>query len=104
MKAQKPNLTFIWEDINIQVIYSPDYSKSFKQITGHRLAHLQIKADERLPMTETGYRSHFAVASEVEEYGSPINFVRAWLAEAEKKKGWQTYKREKQQAQQLSLF
>jgi hypothetical protein len=104
MKAQKTNLTLIWEDINIQVIFNPDYSKSYKQITGHRLAHLQIKADQKIPISETGYRSHFTAASDIEYYGTPIDFVKAWLVAASKKKDWILYKKEKQQAQQLSLF
>lgn len=97
-------LALVWENINIQISYNPDYSKAHKQITGERLAHLEIKADERLPMTETGYRSHFTAATNIETYGSSTEFVQAWLAEASQSKEWQRYKKTKAQKQQLSLF
>ena len=104
MKPKKQNLTLVWENIKIQVLYNPDYSEAHEEIMGWRLAHLEIKSDQKLPMTETGYRSHFAAASEIESYGTPIDFVKAWLAETSKRKEWQTYKKLKVQAQQLSLF
>ncbi|MBS0473096.1 MAG: hypothetical protein JSR60_18645 [Proteobacteria bacterium] len=45
------------------------------------LTHLSIHVLEpstlKLPITETGYRSHFL--SEAEELGGPLAYVRAWL-------------------------
>jgi len=104
MKQKVENLKLTWENINIQINYNPDYSESHRKIMGFRLAHLEIRSEEPLPMTETGYHSHFTAAAEIENYSSPTDFVKAWLKEAAKSKKWLAYQKEKQQKQQLSLF
>lgn len=52
-----------WDGIAIEVRYNPDWSPSYCDIYGYPLTHLEIEAVEPakspLPMTETGYRSHF---------------------------------------------
>lgn len=35
--------------------------------------------NDPLPMTETGYRSHFGSSADVDAEGGPVEFVRAWL-------------------------
>jgi hypothetical protein len=71
----------------------------------YALAHLEIRSvhPERaaLPMTKTGYRSHFEVPENVDAVGGPDAFVRAWLAEAARSPEWRTRQAEKNQ---LSLF
>ncbi|MDF1864563.1 MAG: hypothetical protein P1U70_07005 [Saprospiraceae bacterium] len=106
MNKKKQKLTLIWENIHIKISYNPDYSDIHRQFCGHRLAHIEIRSEDnqRLLMTETGYRSHFTVATKIEAYGTPIDFVKAWLKEAEKSKDWKTYKKSINQNIQLSLF
>ena len=67
------------------------------------MAHLEItsKNKEELPITETGYRSHFLPEEEVNAKGSPIAYVRAWLDHAALSPSW--IKKE-EAAKQMSLF
>ncbi len=58
-----------WNSIDIVIDYNPPYSKAFKDIYGQELAHIQIYANEPLPKTETGYRSHFISAAELKQSG-----------------------------------
>lgn len=55
----------------------------------------------KLPITETGYRSHFLSKGVVEAAGGPTACVTAWLDEAAKSKAWQRHEAE---SRQLSLF
>ena len=68
-------------------------------------AHLEIEAIDPdrspLPMTETGYRSHFTQASAIAEAGGPVAFVEAWLAADAGKRGG-TEKEDA--ARQMTLF
>ncbi len=93
----------VWRGINITVRYKPNYFKSTNEIRGFRLAHLEVISANKapLPFTESGYRSHFSDAAEIEAYGTPIDFVKAWLEEAAKSKTWKKYK---EQSNQLTLF
>ncbi|MGX5774989.1 hypothetical protein ACWKW0_09380 [Methylorubrum zatmanii] len=63
--------------------------------------HLEIRTIEPerapLPITETGYRSHFLHGSELKEHGGALPFVLAWLEHAARTQAWQT-------SRQLSLF
>jgi hypothetical protein len=72
-----------WEGITIEVRYDPDWSPSYRDVYGYPLAHLEIEAAEpaksALPMTETGYRSHFGSSADIDAEGGPVAFVRAWL-------------------------
>lgn len=87
-------LTISWEGIRIDLSY-----------TGHSYCspfyHLEVKATERLPITETGYRSHFMHPDEMALWASPEAFVRDWLDETAKSTEWKDYR---SQSRQLSLF
>ena len=89
-----------WRGIKITVIYKSNYFDSKKSAS---IAHLDITTENRvpLPFTESGYRSHFFHANELEEYGTPIDFVKAWLEESAKSKEWKAYEKKKNQ---LTLF
>jgi hypothetical protein len=68
-------------------------------------AHLEIETitPERqpLPITETGYRSHFLAAAAIDEAGGSVAYVTAWLDHAARSTEWKVC-RETQR--QLSLF
>ncbi len=67
--------------------------------------HIEIEAIEPkravLPITETGYRSHFIKSDEVDRSGGVRRFVTDWLASAAASKPWQ---RSQQAAKQGDLF
>jgi hypothetical protein len=56
---------------------------------------------QRLPITETGYRSYFLHPDEVEAAGGPAAYVLAWLGEEAQSPKW---KRHVEASRQLSLF
>ena len=72
---------------------------------GYDTAHLEIEsiAPERahLPITETGYRSHFTSPETVAAYGGPAAFVEMWLTEESHSPAWRA---QEQAARQFSLF
>jgi hypothetical protein len=53
-------------------------------------AHLQIESADRtpLPITETGYKSHFMSAETIDAEGGPVAYVQAWLEDAAKSADW----------------
>ena len=54
--------------------------------------HLQIETLEParapLPITETGYRSHFVGKNTIPDGVDPAAYVEAWLNEAAKSRSW----------------
>ena len=77
----------IWRGIKIEIDYKSNY---FESKSGFSIAHLDITTENRvpLPFTESGYRSHFLDAGELGEYGTPTDFVKAWLEETANSKKW----------------
>ena len=95
--------TFVWDGITIEVVYEADWCNSSE---GHFPAsHLAITsitpAKAPLPITETGYRSHFLSPGEVEEAGGPTPYVSAWLEHAARDPKW---RKSEQARRQLDLF
>jgi len=90
----------IWRGIKITIIYKSNY---FESKSSFSIAHLDITTENRvpLPFTESGYRSHFFHANELKEYGTPTDFVKAWLDETGNSKEWKEQERKRNQ---LSLF
>lgn len=91
-----------WNGIEIEIRWNPDYLVYDDQT---HMAHLEVMSvkPERapLPITETGYKSHFIQVSAVDRYDSPEAYVEAWLTHASYDPAW----REAQAAKaQLSLF
>ena len=92
--------TLLWRGIKIVIDYKSNY---FESKSGFSIAHLDITTENRvpLPFTESGYRSHFLDAGELEEYGTPTDFVKAWLEETANSKKWKEQERKRNQ---LLLF
>jgi hypothetical protein len=89
---------FTWQGIEIEASYWP--------IKWGITAHLEIRSihPERapLPITETGYRSHFHPCGTVEANGGDVVAqVTAWLDEEAAKPAWRRYV---EASRQLSLF
>lgn|SRR5690554_5842516 len=97
--------TLTWNGITLRITYTPDASEAYRKIYGYALAHLEIRSvsPDRapLPITATGYYSHFTRADNVEAYGGPLAYVQAWLDDAANSPEWQA---QQAKAAQLSLF
>jgi hypothetical protein len=97
--------TFTWRGITIQVEYEADWLGAAARGSFHATAHLQLRTlcPERaqLPVTETGYRSHFLPMGEVEAAGGPVAYALAWLDYMAQSREW---RRIEQESRQLSLF
>jgi hypothetical protein len=91
-----------WNGIEIEIRWIADYV-SFDD--GQSMAHLEVEsvkpARAPLPITETGYRSHFINRSNVDHMGGPEAYVEAWIDEMSRTHAW----RETASAsRQLALF
>jgi hypothetical protein len=94
-----------WQDIAIEVRYTPDWLGMRAKSASYGTAHLEIEAVKPakapLPITETGYRSHFCQPEEIEREGGPAAFSVAWLEAAAQSSAWQTAQ---MKARQLTFF
>lgn len=94
--------TIDWRGIRIEISYEECWLGSDG---GFSPAHLQLHAIEPekapLPVTETGYRSHFIAAEAVADAGGPVAYVLAWLEHEGSKKAW---KEKEAAARQMTLF
>jgi len=89
-----------WEGIAVLIKWCPRW---YGASDYYEIAHLEIHAANKtpLPITETGYRSHFIDKEAVEALGGPVAYARAWLDEAAASPEW---KAKAQASRQLSLF
>lgn len=77
--------TFIWQDIEIELTYW--------SLKWNAISHLEIRSVvpecSPLPITETGYKSHFFQPDSVEFInGSLVETVIQWLDDEAKSKEW----------------
>lgn len=87
-------LELLWQGIHVNVCISRDWLQ-----TGYH--HIELRAEQSLPVTQTGYRSHFVPAEQFETFDSLEQLVFQWLDQAAQSKHWE----KTQEAQrQLSLF
>lgn len=94
----------LWQGVTIEVSYEESWL-GMERSNDRAVAHLSITAIEpertRLPMTETGYRSHFVHPDEVAADGGPVAYVQAWLDGMARSREWIAYE---QATRQMSLF
>lgn len=91
--------SFTWQGIEIELIYKP---KEY----GGVIAHLEVRSVHPecapLPITETGYKSHYHAVGTVEaSEGTLVEQVSEWLDAEAKSKAWL---RHVEESRQLSLF
>lgn len=74
-----------WEGINIEINHTP-------QKWGV-IEYLEIKSANReaLPITETGYISHFLSEDHLNEYRGPVSYVTSWLEHEASLQEWKDY-------------
>ena len=69
------------------------------------MAHLEVESVKPkhapLPITETGYRSHFIHRTNVDHMGGPEAYVEAWIAEVANTPVWRNAEAA---SRQLALF
>ncbi|NCN84215.1 MAG: hypothetical protein GW808_05655 [Sphingomonadales bacterium] len=78
-----------WDGIEIEVRWASNWM-DFDD--GTSVGHLEIQSvspqKHPLPMTETGYRSHFIHADEINQFGGALNYIESWLAAESKSNKW----------------
>lgn len=97
------DIPILWQNIAITVCFCPCYSKVYFSNYGHSMTHIELQRDEpgELPMSTTGYCSHFVNQLAVDAPGSVLDYVMACLDHESKWKSWQDYVAN---SQQLTLF
>lgn len=92
-KAQTKIIQWNAREISLSLV--PDYFEN--------VAHLEIRSLDKqpLPITETGYRSHFFHSEIPPTKMEIIYIVSAWLNKEAKTKRWQNYE---MKSKQLELF
>lgn len=90
-----------WEGIALSIRWTPHWLNM--AVNGEPVAHLEITSAGRapLPVTETGYRSHFTSAEAVAREGGPVAYVRQWLDCESLSDEWQA---QQEARRQLALF
>jgi len=96
--------TLIWQSYEIEVRYDPDpFSLTFQN--REAMAHVEIRTIKpekaALPITETGYRSHFTPKGNIDEYETPAAFVKEWLEHEAQSEDWKVAQ---ENDRQMSLF
>jgi hypothetical protein len=93
-----------WHGIKLAISWEPQWLRTGEEL-GWDTAHLQVEAiaPERamLPITETGYLSHFTTAAVVADMGGPLAFVRTWLDEEAASPAW---RQQEAASRQFALF
>ena len=98
MTGHRSEYPMTWRAIDILVVEDKDYI--FPSTT-----HLEITsvlpANAPLPITRTGYRSHFLVDDILQDAGGALAYVITWLDREALSPSWQ---RDQTRSQQPSLF
>jgi len=77
---EKHNIT--WRGVQVEITFKPE---EFGMVE-----HIELRTEGKtpLPVTETGYRSHYIGEGTVAHHGGPVAFVTAWLDHEATQKGW----------------
>lgn len=74
-----------WREWKLEVRHTPDY---LTQGTDHLEIIVKTPKGAPIPITETGYRSHFLPPALIEQAGGVAAFVTRWLDSEATTKGW----------------
>ena len=76
----------VWRGIVVEVRHTPNFLNLAHD-------HIEIEAIDPLrsplPITKTGYRSHFIDPGDLEDYESVVAFAEFWLDQAAQSPEWQ---------------
>ena len=98
------NYVLEWERITMDIRHDDAFYSDGEDFN---VQHIEVQSWERqkLPITETGYRSHFMTAAKGENpispYGTAKEYVQAWLDYKADSKIWRKYIQDRRQ---LRLF
>lgn len=93
-----------WRGITLEITYEPNWLNIGDRCPELGHAHLEVRSRPdgvRLPITETGYRSHFLHAEEVDQAGGPVEYVKAWMDHMAQSREWADHV---ENSRQLSLL
>ena len=94
-----------WQGITVEVRYEPAWMSAGDSCYGWSMAHIELHvidpARAKLPVTDTGYKSHFVANDIVLEAGGAVHYVRAWLDHEAQSPAW---KAEQEAARQFVLL
>ena len=84
-----------WQNLPIRVTYRPQYSEG--------ITHVEIYSGDKvpLPITQTGYKSHFFLSDTPPSINEIVEWVLDWLNKDAQSKEWQDYLI---QSKQMDLF
>ena len=85
-----------WEGIDIEVRFTRNWLNG----TAH---HIELRADEPLSVTLTGYRSHFIPSDQEIDFCYVFAFVAEWLDEAARCRSWQDHVERTRQGELFDL-
>lgn len=89
-----PSFQLEWEGVAIAVVHTP-------QAFGGPFDHIEVRADDIIPISETRYRSRFLHPEGLALFVDVPTFVTEWLNEWAKDPKWLE---RKCQSQQMELF
>jgi hypothetical protein len=108
MNRNIETFSIVWNGITIDISWEPNWlnlNSTDPTLRAFDAAHLQVRSIEPerapLPITETGYRSHFTSTEAIAADGGPVAYVEAWLETESQAPEW---RRSEQERRQLSLF
>lgn len=94
MREGYDTFSLTWCERDIEVSYQANWLSSGNW-------HIELRCSERLPVTETGYRSHFMPTDAFSNEDDLRTCVLAWLDTAAHDPNWQRYLED---SKQLKLF
>lgn len=72
-----------WEGIIINISHASKW--------GGVIDHIEVRAEQPIPITETGYRSIFLSDCEIEQAGGAVELVKSLLDKEATSSSWQEY-------------
>ena len=89
-KIEQSRMT--WDGVGeIRIQYTKSWGTSHEELYGVALDHIELQVlspDSVLPVTKTGYRSHFVTRNLIDERGGYVGYVQMWLDTVAEEKGW----------------
>lgn len=77
--------TVQWREFKLRIKHTPDY---INPGWSHVELHLVSPKGAPLPITTTGYKSHFLTEEELQAAGGPVKLLIAWLDREAQSKKW----------------
>ena len=99
-KAKPARYEIAWTDraTGQSIVIIVDHTRNYlSKGTDHIEIHVIRPKTAALPITETGYRSHFIDALELVNAGGPVTFVNAWLDREARTAAWNKRQTARQQ-------